>query len=90
MLHLAGEQVGDGFEAAVGMVGEAGVVAGAVVNRAHVVEKQEGIDDIQLLVRERTADLDASSFQGAKAGEGLLDGSCFRIGFGHSLIPHLS
>jgi hypothetical protein len=55
VLHLAVEQVGDGLEAAVRMVGRTLGLARAVLDRAHLVEHEErvGRAEVGARLRER-------------------------------------
>ena len=62
VLPVALEQVGDGLEPAVRMVGRAHRLARAVLDRAHLVEEQEGVDLLQSRRGERTADDEAAAF----------------------------
>src|SRR5271165_4642888 len=66
---LAGKDVGDGFDAAVRVPGEAGqIISGILV--AKVVEEQERVEFLGLAEAKRALQLDAGSLDG---GFGLVD-----------------
>jgi hypothetical protein len=67
--HLAGQNVGDGLDAPVGVPREAGHVIGRVV-AAKVVQQQEGIEFGGLAEAEGALQANASAFDG---GFGLQD-----------------
>ncbi len=62
VLELALQHVGDGLEAAVRVIGRADRLAGAVVDRPHLVEKEERIDHVQSRGRHRPAHDEACAF----------------------------
>ena len=77
MLELALQHVSDGLEAAMRMVGRADRLAGAVVGRPHLVEKEERIGNVQSLCREGPPHDEARPFALAVRGDdagGLADG----------------
>jgi hypothetical protein len=55
VLHFAFQHVGDCLEAAVRVVGRADRMPGGIVDRPHLIDQQEGVDDAQPVGRERTA-----------------------------------
>ena len=62
VLHGAGEDVGDGFDAAMGMPGEAGqVIGGDIV--AEIVEEKKGIEVGGVAEAERAAQVHARAFE---------------------------
>ena len=61
VLELALEHVGDRLEAAVRMVGRADRLARPVVDRPHLVEEQERIDQLEPGGRERAAHDEAAA-----------------------------
>ena len=74
VLDGAGEDVGDGFDAAMRMPGEAGeVIVGNVV--AEIVEQEEGIEVGGVAEAERAAEMDARAFDGGFGFDEALDGS---------------
>ena len=74
VLDGAGEDVGDGFDAAMRMPGEAGeVVVGDVV--AEIVEEEEGIEVGGVAEAEGAAEVDAGAFEGGLGFDESLYGS---------------
>ena len=70
----AGEDVGDGFDAAMRVPGEAGeVVGGDVV--AEIVEQEEGVEIGGVAEAERAAEVDAGAFHGGLGFDDFVDGS---------------
>ncbi len=71
---LAGEDVGDGFDAAVRVPGEAGdVVGGTLV--AEIVQQQERVELLGLAETEGALELDARAFHGGDGFDGLFYGA---------------
>src|SRR5712691_3088728 len=62
VLELALQHVSDGLEAAMRVIGRADRLAGAVIGRPHLVEKEEGIDHVQSRGRHRPAHDEACAF----------------------------
>ena len=80
VFDVAGEDVGDGFDAAMGVPGEAGeVVVGDVV--AEVVEEEEGVEVGGVAEAEGAAEVDAGAFEGGFGFDEAVDGSD-----GHGLL----
>ena len=67
VLELSLEHVGHRLEAAVRMVGRAHGLARAVVGRPHLVEEQEGIDEVEARGRERTPNDEAARLRAGGA-----------------------
>ncbi len=85
VLHLAVEQVGDGLEAAVRVVGRAQRLAGQVVDRPHLVEHEERVGAPQVeRAGERTAHGEARTLERGDRGRDLRDrpGHAGRVGDG--------
>lgn len=70
--HAPGNHVGDGFEAAVRVVGKAGTVVLRVV-AGEVVQHEEGVEPTLQVVREHARELDAGTVTGGLAGDEALD-----------------
>src|SRR5580765_189480 len=79
VLELALEHVGDGLEAAVRMVGRAHGLARGVIDRAHLVEQQEGVDQVQALGGKGTPHDEAGALALAVGGD---DAGSFANGLG--------
>ena len=78
VLELALQHVSDGLEAAMRMIGRADRLAGAVVDRPHLVEQQERIDHVQSRGRDRPAHDEACPLALAVRGDdagGFADGA---------------
>ncbi len=72
MIDFAGQHIGDGLDAAVGMPGEAGkIVRGVLV--AKVVEQQERIELGRFAEAEGTLELNACAFDGWFGLENFFD-----------------
>src|SRR5258708_13042931 len=91
VLELPLQHVSDGLEAAMRVIGRADRLAGTVVGRPHLVEKEERIGHIQPRGRHGPADDEARPFAlavgGGDAG-GVADGArtpCPRLLLLHSL-----
>jgi hypothetical protein len=89
VLELALEDVADGLEAAVRMVGRADRLSGGVVDRAHLVEHQEGVDEAEAGGRERAADDEAGALALAVGGDQPGDGTGSELAHGpqHGAAP---
>src|ERR1700674_3899091 len=85
VLHLAFEHVGDSLEAAVRMIGSADRLAGAVVDRAHLVDEQERIDRIDPLSREWPAHDETAALLLAVCGDDF--SSLSDLPVGHDPAP---
>ena len=74
VLDGAGEDVGDGFDAAMRMPREAGQVIGRDVV-AEVIEQEEGVEVGRVAESERAAQMHAGAFEGGLGLDQALDGS---------------
>src|SRR5712691_11366999 len=78
VLELALQHVSDGLGAAMRVIGRADRLAGAVISRPHLVEKEEGIDYVQSRGRHRPAHDEACAFALTVRGDdpgGFADGA---------------
>src|SRR5882762_791370 len=78
VLELALQHVSDGLEAAMRVIGRTDRLAGAVISRPHLVEKEEGIDYVQSRGRHWPAHDEACAFALTVRGDdpgGFADGA---------------
>ncbi|MNY51889.1 hypothetical protein D3C86_1875190 [compost metagenome] len=73
VLEFAFDDVGDRFEAAMGMRQGSPRLAGGHLGRAEVIEQQERIERVNTLGRKRTPDLHAIAFDGMNARDDPVD-----------------
>ena len=86
VLEDAVDHVGDGLEAAMGVPGRALGLAGRVLDLAHLVEVDEGVEVAQVHPGEGSADGEALAFEAAGRARHARDGAApsLRIGPGET------
>ena len=81
MIDLAGQDIGDGLDAAMRMPGKAGLVLVGIVV-AEIVEQQERVELLGVAEAEGAAQMHAGAFHGGLGLDDLLDGTN-----GHDSLP---